>query len=108
MTVRDGSSVSPVVPDPPPPDLLRVAERMVWFKAPKETVSDAVLFLCYALTYGTVDDLSVVRSYFDDDALRTTLKLAHPGIFDARSWAYWHVVLDVGPVPPLPVRRLPE
>lgn len=60
------------------------------------------------MTYGTAADLAVVRSHFSDDALHTTLRLAHPGIFDARSWAYWHVVLGVRPAPPMPVRQLPE
>ena len=69
-------------------------------------MADSALFLSYAMTYGTVDDLRVVRAYYTDDQLRQALDLRLPGIFDARSWAYWHAVLDVEPVPDLPVRRL--
>lgn len=98
----------PSVPAPPPPELLRVAQRVVWFKAPEDALRDSVHFLCHAMTYGTAADLAVVRSHFSDNALRAVLRRAHPGIFDARSWAYWHVVLGIRPVPPMPVRRLPE
>lgn len=98
----------PNVPAPVPPELLHVAQRVVWFKLPEDALRDSEHFLCHAMTYGAAADLAVVRSYFSDDALRTTLRRAHPGIFDARSWAYWHVVLGVRPIPPMPVRRLPE
>lgn len=91
-----------------PPALLRVAKRMVWFKEPEETLRDPVFFLCHVMTYGTVADVATTREHFSDDHLREALGLAHPGIIDARSWVYWHVVLDVQPVPPLPTRRLPE
>ncbi len=89
-------------------DLLRVAERMVWFKPPEETLADPLLFLSYAMTYGTVDDLRVVRARFSDDRLRQALRAGIPGVFDARSWAYWHAALGLRPAPPLPTRRLPE
>ena len=88
-----------------PVELLGVAKRMVWFKAPEEALADPALFLSYAMTYGTVDDLRVVRAHYTDVQLRRALGSGLPGIFDARSWAYWHAVLDVEPVPDLPVRR---
>lgn len=91
----------------PSADLRRVARRMVWFKSPVETLADPVLFLSHVMTCGTVDDLRVVRAHFTDDQLRQTLRTGLPGVFDARSWAYWHAVLGVDPVPPLPARRLP-
>ena len=87
-------------------ELLRVARRMVWFKPPEEVLADAALFLSYAMTYGTVDDLRVVRAHYTDDELRRALRSGVPGVFDARSWAYWHARLGVEPAPDLPVRRL--
>ena len=89
-----------------PGELLRVARRMVWFKPAEEALADSALFLSYAMTYGTVDDLRVVRAHYTDDELRRALRSGLPGIFDARSWAYWHARLGVEPVPDLPVRRL--
>ena len=87
-------------------ELLRVARRMVWFKPPEEALAAAALFLSYAMTYGTVDDLRVVRAHYDDNQLRGALRSGVPGVFDARSWEYWHARLGVEPVPDLPVRRL--
>lgn len=96
-------------PDAPPDaDLLRVAKRMVWFKTPEEALAAPLLFLSHVMTYGTVDDLRVVRARFPDDRLREALRAGIPGVFDARSWAYWHAVLNLGPAPPLPTRRLPD
>ena len=88
-----------------PVELLGVAKRMVWFKPPEEALADPAIFLSYAMTYGTVDDLRVVRAHYTDARLRQALRSGLPGIFDARSWAYWHAVLDVEPVADLPVRR---
>ncbi|MDE2943180.1 MAG: hypothetical protein OXT63_03095 [Gemmatimonadota bacterium] len=90
------------------PELLRVAKRMVWFKPPKDTLRDPVLFLNHVMTWGTVDDIRVARSCYDEDDFRTALRQAHPGVFDPRSWTYWHLVLGIGPAPPLPERRLPD
>ncbi|HEV2301257.1 MAG TPA: hypothetical protein VGR91_06765 [Stellaceae bacterium] len=38
------------------------------------------------------------------DDFREVPEAALPGIFDARSWAYWNLVCDRRPAPPLPVR----
>jgi hypothetical protein len=35
---------------------------------------------------------------------REALDHAPPGVFDARSWAYWNLKYGRAPVPPLPVR----
>lgn len=51
--------------------------------------------------------MAVIRHYVDDDGLRQALREAPPGIIDARSWAYWHLMLDVGEAPPLPTRDVP-
>ncbi|MGE5441951.1 MAG: hypothetical protein ACM3Q0_02685 [Bacteroidota bacterium] len=45
--------------------------------------------------------------YLGDDDLREALDRAPAGIFDPRSWSYWHLVLDRWPPPPLRERMLP-
>ncbi len=87
--------------------LADVARRVVWFKPPQETIEDEVFFLNHVMIHGFAEDIMEMRSHFDDDALRNALRNAHPGIWDARSWAWWHVILDLEPVSPLPV-RFPE
>ena len=41
-------------------------------------------------------------------AIGPALRAAPPGVFDRRSWAYWHTVLEVLPTPPLPKRQFPD
>jgi hypothetical protein len=89
---------------PRTPELLNVARRVVWFKEPAETLAEPLLFLAHVMTYGTVEDVVAVQSTAGKHAFCEVLDNAPPGIFDARSWAYWHLVCDRGPAPPLPVR----
>jgi len=94
-------------PLPHSQELLAVAKRVVWFKPPAATLADDVFFLNFLMVYGTPEDLIVARQRYDDDDFRRALRDALPGIFDARSWAYWHGRLDMGPAPPRPVRKFP-
>lgn len=88
-----------------PPELLAVAKRVVWFKPPAATLADDGFFLNFLMVYGTAEDLTVARQRYDDDDFRRALRNALPGIFDARSWAYWHARLGLGPAPARPVRE---
>ena len=88
-------------------DLHKIAERVVWFQAPDAVLRNDVLFLCHVMIYGLERDVEVVRHVYGDDAFRQALRKAWPGMFDPRSWAYWHLVLDMLPTPPLPTRQFP-
>ncbi len=83
-----------------------LARRLIWFEDPAEALADPVRFVAYALERGTHEDMSVLRRYVSDDAIREVLAAAPPGIIGARSWAYWHVMMDRTPPPPLPQRRI--
>ena len=87
-------------------ELTRVASQVIWFEPPAKALSDPVRFLTYAMTYGTHEDMKVVRQHVSDEELLEALVQAPPGIFDARSWAYWNVMLGRYPTPPLPERQL--
>jgi hypothetical protein len=87
------------------PELRTVAARVVWFKQPEESLRDPVHFLAHVMTYGTVEDLVALRGIVVADDFREALERAPPGIFDARSWAYWNLKLGRTPAPPLPQRR---
>jgi hypothetical protein len=91
---------------PRTPEMLAVARRVVWFEPPETALADPVRFLAYAMSYGTHEDMREVRRHVADDDLRAALAAAPPGIIDPRSWAYWHLVVDRYPPPPLPRRRL--
>lgn len=85
--------------------LAKVAKRVIWFETPDEALADPIRFVTYAMTYGTHEDMKVVRQHLSDDALREAMAKAPPGIFDPRSWAYWHLKLGQYPPPPLPTRH---
>ncbi|MGO9483861.1 MAG: hypothetical protein ACLPX9_04660 [Rhodomicrobium sp.] len=92
-------------PIAPSPALRAVAERVVWFKEPDEALASPVHFLAHVMTYGTPEDLAVVAKAVPRDAFREVLDNPPPGIFDARSWAYWNLaVANISPAPPMPVR----
>ena len=88
--------------------LLAVARRVVWYKPPAETLGDVPLFVAHLLTYSTPHDVEIARRYLSDADLRRALDLAPPGVFDARSWTYWNLILGRDPAPPMPVRVIPE
>ena len=88
-------------------ELATVAQHVIWFEPPEKALADPIRFVTYAMTYGTHQDMKVVRLYLSDDDLREALTYAPPGIFDPRSWAYWHLKLGQYPPPPLPLRRFP-
>ena len=92
-------------PLPLTPALLIVAQRVVWFKEPVEALVDPVHFLAHVMTYGTVEDLRVLQGIIGLDEFQEVLDHAPPGIFDARSWAYWNLKCGRAPTPPLPMRR---
>lgn len=90
---------------PATPALLAVAERVVWFKAPTEALAEPIHFLAQVMTYGTLEDLLTLQGLVSMEDFREVLDHAPPGIFDPRSWAYWHLKCKRLPVPPLPVRQ---
>ncbi len=95
-------------PLPETRESLAVAERVVWFKPPSEALADPAHFLAHVMTYGTVEDLRALDGVAGMDEFREALDNAPPGVFDARSWAYWNLKCGRWPAPPLPVRKGPE
>jgi hypothetical protein len=88
-------------------DLLSLAPRVVWFEPPERALAEPIRFLAYVMTYGTLQDVAMVRRYVQLDDFREALEHAPPGIMDKRSWAYWNAVTGRYPVPPMPRRAIP-
>ena len=86
------------------PETLNVARRVVWFREPEAELADPVHFLAHVMTFGTVEDLKALQGIVGTDEFREVLENAPPGIFDARSWAYWNLKCGRLPAPPLPIR----
>ena len=87
-------------------ELRDLARRLVWWLEPEAALADERRFLAQAMTDGCLDDVRLVRDAYGDEALKAVLADPPPGVFDRRSWDYWHVKLGMGEAPPLPVRRI--
>jgi hypothetical protein len=88
-------------------ELLRIAKNVIWFEAPEQALRDPNRFLAYLMTYGSIEDVAVASRHFSDESFEAALRYAPPGIFDIRSWTYWHLYYSHDPVPPLPERHIP-
>lgn len=89
--------------------LLELAKKYIWWQAPGEAVSDPYRVLSGAMNLGSYDDYKKILNSFGEVVLLKVLNSSAPGWFSARSWSFWHRVLDaVGiseSVPPLPKRE---
>ena len=84
-----------------------VAGKLLWWKTEEEALADPWRLASQIMTLGSWDDVLLARAELTDKVFQTALAQPPAGVFDARSWNYWHLVFGVVPVPPLPVRRLP-
>ncbi len=103
---RDGFEPTEMRALPHNAELEAVAGRTVWFKPPADAIAMPVHFIAHVLKFGTHEDVTTLRKFISDDELKEAVEHAPPGIFDARSWAYWNLKIGRYPAPPLPVRKL--
>jgi hypothetical protein len=90
------------------PALQQLARRLIWWKRPEEALCWPDRLIAQVMTLGTWDDIQTARSEWGDEGFRRVLQSPPPGVFDPRSWNYWHVVFGLAPVPPMPVRHIPD
>lgn len=86
----------------------KMAAKYVWWKDPEEALRDQAHFLSMMMTYGTLADTQWMLEHFPKEALIEALRHAPPGVFNGRSWHFWHLRLGIHPVGELPRRRLPQ
>ena len=89
-------------------ELERVARRLVWWKPPAEALADPHRLLAQVMVYGTIEDVVAARRHFHERAFRDVLSNPPSGVFDPRSWAYWHVVFGLEPPKKIRGRALEE
>lgn len=106
LTVRSprGSLHRVVTPSALDPRLVDVARRLIWWESPEDALRRPSRFVAQAMTLGTWSDVEVIRAVYGETAMRAVLADPPPGVFDRRSWVYWHVRFGIDPVPPLPSR----
>ena len=85
--------------------LLPVASRVFWWGKPEEWLDDAIRFTAQVMTFGDWNDTALVWKLLGDPMFRAVLQDPPPGVFDIKSWHYWHNRYHLE-VPPLPERKL--
>lgn len=85
----------------------RLAQRLIWWQPPDESLKDPIRLISQVMALGTWEDVVLARQCWTTEDFRQTLQNAPPGVFDKRSWSYWHRLLGFPSIPPLPKRKLP-
>ena len=87
-------------------ELEKVAQRLIWFKSPQDALEDPYTFMAHVMTYGTLNDVLIIKKALGMVAFKEALDHLPPGIIDAKSWNYWNLMVGRFPVPPLPERKI--
>ena len=87
---------------------LRMAKKYVWWQSPERALADGRVLLAQMMTLGTAGDMRWLLSVVSSEHLLQVLDDPPIGVFNRRSWAFWHFRLGREPVPALPARRLPS
>jgi hypothetical protein len=88
-------------------EMRRIARRVCWWQSAETMLQDTSRFLCQVMVFGTWTDVCFLLNKYGKAPFRQALQSAPPGLFDHRSWHYWHHRLKVLPVPELPTRAIP-
>ena len=86
------------------PDLMRVAQRLIWWEPPELALTNHRRFLAQVMNIGTWTDIKLVAHIVGESAFEAILIDPPPGVFTARRWNYWHVRFGKLPLPELPKR----
>ena len=73
--------------------LTKVAQRVNWYTNPELLIQNTDLFLCQIMARGHAKDVGVASHYFSKDKFQQAYRKSPPGLFDARSWSYWGLML---------------
>ena len=76
-----------------------MTRKYVWWQPPDETLADRRLLLAQMMTLGTADDVRWLLSRVSEEELRSVLENPPIGIFNGRSWHFWHLRLGRAPDP---------
>jgi len=91
------------IPDQLRSALMPVAQRVFWWGKPEEWMEDVSRFTAQVMVFGDWNDTTLTWKLLGDSSFRQVLAHAPPGVFDLKSWAYWHHHFQMD-VPPLPGR----
>ena len=87
------------------PRLLCVAQRVFWWGKPEEWLEDTPRFVAQVMAFGDWEDVRTTYNLLGKGAFVDVLKNPPAGVFDQKSWTFWHLYFHQ-PVPPMPTRKL--
>jgi hypothetical protein len=87
-------------------ELIAVAAKVFWWGTPKEKLDDLGRFVAQVMVYGDWQDVQKTMHLLGKHTFVSVLDTPPAGIFDKKSWNYWHLYFGRDPVPPLPQRQL--
>ena len=85
--------------------LIPVAQRVFWWGDAEKWVQDVLRFAAQVMTFGNFENVRLTLRLLGDKTFVDALKSAPAGVFDPRSWTFWHAYYRL-PLPPLPARKL--
>jgi hypothetical protein len=94
-------------PKPPDARIAEIARRLAWWQSAQQTLARPLELVARVMVEGSREEIFDVERFFGRRVLLEALTKAPPGIFEARSWNYWHLVLGGDRTIPLPARRIP-
>ena len=86
-------------------ELRPVACHVFWWGNPEEWLDDVLRFVAQVMTYGGLEDLRITSRLLGENIFCEVLEDAPAGVFDIKSWTFWHRRYG-REVPALPQRRL--
>src|SRR6266513_3809779 len=87
-------------------ELLPVAAKVFWWGTPEESLQDVPRFVAQVMTFGDWRDVRTTMRLLGSEEFQSVLENAPTGVFDKKSWNYWHASFRRYPVPALPDRQL--
>ena len=83
--------------------LLPVARRVFWWGQPEDSMQDVIRFTAQVMVFGDWSDTTLTCRLLSPSLFRQVLAQPPPGLFDPKSWSFWHHYFQITP-PPLPRR----
>ena len=87
-----------------------LATKYIWWKSPDEAIDFPERVAAQVMNIGDFDDVQMLVNIVGKDYLKEIIQHAEIGMFDERSWTYWHYKLGLSKpnqrVSSMPKRRL--
>jgi hypothetical protein len=91
-------------------EIERLASKYIWWKPVSESMKTPEQVAAQVMNLGDYEDICSLSESVGEDYLRHVVEHAEAGMFDARSWHYWHYRLGLREPtelpPPLPSRSI--